>query len=160
MADRSAVETASVDEAFDRFIHDVERRLTYALCAAYGPEVGREATADALAYAWEHWETVRVLENPSGYLYRVGQSASRRYRKHRKLFPAVATARIPHVEPALPRALESLTKAQRQAVLLLYVLECTESEAADLIGVERSTLRTHRDRGLAKLRDLIGGDGP
>ncbi len=28
-------------------------RLSYALAAAYGVEVGRESTADALAYAWE-----------------------------------------------------------------------------------------------------------
>src|SRR5215207_7077722 len=40
--------------------------------------LGGEAAGDALSYAWEHWENVRGLKNPLGYLYRVGQSSTRR----------------------------------------------------------------------------------
>ncbi len=35
-------------------------RLSYALAAAYGVEVGRESTADALAYAWEPWNARKL----------------------------------------------------------------------------------------------------
>jgi DNA-directed RNA polymerase specialized sigma24 family protein len=38
---------------------------------------------------------------------------------------------------------------------LVYVLEWSEREAADLLGVDRSTIRRHRDRGLAKLRAAL-----
>lgn len=137
------------------FVKDVEPRLSYAFAAAYGVEVGREATADALAYAWEHWSEVRGMENAGGYLYRVGQSSARRYRRTGPLFPAVVAAELPEVEPGLPAALNSLSEAQRTAVILVHVLEWTEREAADLLGVDRSTVRRHRDRGLAKLREAL-----
>lgn len=137
------------------FVMDVEPRLSYALAAAYGVEVGRESTSDALVYAWEHWDSVRAMENPAGYLFRVGQSNARRYRRSGPLFPEVASSHMPEVEPGLPAALNSLTEAQRTAVVLLYVLEWSEREAADLLGVDRSTVRRHRDRGLAKLREAL-----
>ena len=142
-------------EEFTIFVKEVEPRLSVALAAAYGVEAGREATADALEYAWAHWSEVREMENPGGYLYRVGQSAARRYRRHGPLFPAVDQRDLPHVEPALPAALCELTEAQRAAVVLVHVLEWTEREAATLLGVDRSTIRRHRDRGLAKLRAAL-----
>ena len=64
----------SREQAFTRFVEETEPRLSYALAAAYEPEVGAEATADALAYAWEHWERIERMGNPAGHLYRVGQS--------------------------------------------------------------------------------------
>ncbi len=39
-------------------------RLSYALAAAYGVEVGRESTADALAYAWD--PAGRSEQDPTG----------------------------------------------------------------------------------------------
>ena len=149
------VTTAQVDAEFTAFVEGVEPRLSYALAAAYGVEVGAEATADALAYAWEHWSEVQVMANPAGYLYRVGQSAARRHRRTGPLFPVVDHGELPRVEPGLPGALSLLSEAQRTAVVLLFVLEWTEREAAELLGVDRSTVRRHRDRGLAKLRAAL-----
>ena len=146
---------AGVGNEFTVFVKEMEPRLSYALAAAYGIEVGRESTADALAYAWEHWDAVRDMANPGGYLYRVGQSSARRYRRSGPLFPMVAAGELPEIEPGLPQALSSLSPAQRTAVVLMYVLEWTEREAADLLGVDRSTVRRHRDRGLAKLRAAL-----
>jgi DNA-directed RNA polymerase specialized sigma24 family protein len=142
----------SDEQAFTRFVEETEPRLSYALAAAYGPEVGAEATADALASAWENWERVRRMVNPAGYLYRVGQSRSRRYRRPRVLFPRVSLADFPLVEPALPGALEDLTGNQRVAVTLVHALGWTEREAAELMGISRSTPRTHAQRGLHHLR--------
>src|SRR3954468_22944054 len=64
--------------AFGDFVTLVEQRLRRALVAAYGAEVGREATADALAWAWQHWDRVQGMANPAGYLWRVGQTSARR----------------------------------------------------------------------------------
>ena len=146
---------ADDEQAFTRFVKETEPRLSYALAAAYGPEVGADATADALAYAWEQWERIREMKNPAGYLYRVGQSKSRAYRRPKRLFPGVAPSDVHHVEPALPAALESLTRNQRVAVVLLHGLEWTEQEIADLLGVSRSTIRTHAERGLTRLRGAL-----
>lgn len=153
-----APQTEAERVAFTRFVETVEPRLSHAFYAAYGPEVGSEVTADSLAYAWEHWDKVADMRNPAGYLYRVGQSKARRYHRRRVLFPPVGPDRTPEIEPALPAALEDLTQAQREAVILVYALEWTEAEAAAVLGKTRSSIHTHLERGLAHLRKRLEVD--
>lgn len=150
-----AVSGIEVEQEFTRFVTHVERRLSRALIATYGPEVGRESARDALVYAWEHWERVSTMENPVGYLFRVGQSRSRSYRRRRVLFPQVNSAELPHVEPGLPQALEELSENQRMALVLIHVEGLSERETARAMGVSRVTVRRHAERGLAKLRDSL-----
>ena len=116
--------------------------------------------AEALAWGFEHWTEVEVMGNPIGYLYRVGTSRSRPAR--RVLFEAPAAADGgPDVEPALARALGTLTANQREAVVLLAGYGCTFDEVARLTGRSMSTVNTHYRRGLAKLRAALGdGDDP
>jgi len=38
-----------------------------------GQVSGREVAQEALEYGWEHWERLRSMENPVGYLYKVGR---------------------------------------------------------------------------------------
>jgi predicted RNA polymerase sigma factor len=76
-----AISTGTRSETFEAFFREAEPRLRRALIAAAGAEVGREAAAEALAYGWEHWDRVGAMENPAGYLYRVGRSKARRWRK-------------------------------------------------------------------------------
>jgi DNA-directed RNA polymerase specialized sigma24 family protein len=151
----SPIMPPDIDHEFTAFLKEMEPRLSFALAAAYGVEVGRESTADAMAHAWEHWSKLRGMDNPGGYLYRVGQSRARRYRRSGPLFPVAVIGGLPEVEPGLPAALNSLSAAQRTAVVLVYVLGWSEREAADLLGVDRSTIRRHRDRGLSKLRTAL-----
>ena len=141
---------------FTRFVKEAEPRLSYALAAAYGPEVGADVTADALAWAWEHWEKVQIMTNPSGYLYRVGQSKARRYHRPRVLFPQVSPAEVSGMAPELPEALEGLSKHQRVAVVLIHGLDYSEREVADLLGLSRWSVRTHAERGLGRLRSALG----
>src|SRR5882757_8247298 len=97
---------------FRVFVEAVEPRLRRAFFAAYGEERGAESLAEALAYAWEHWDKVQSLANPAGFLYRVGQSRTRpRLRPANPVFPPLASD--PWVEPGLPAALGSLTARQR-----------------------------------------------
>ncbi len=103
----------NAERAFTRFVEETEPRLSHSLAAAYGIEIGTEVTADALTWAWEHWEKVRAMDNPAGYLYRVGQSKARRYHRPRKLFPALPPREVPGVDPELPSALDALSPRQR-----------------------------------------------
>ena len=64
-------------ERFEGFVLVVEPKLRRALIARYGRERGREATAEALAWAWQHWSRLEGVENPVAFLYRVGQTRSR-----------------------------------------------------------------------------------
>lgn len=150
--------TADVRQDFTGFVKRAETQLLRALTAAYGFEVGREATQDALAYAWENWERLSAMENPIGYLFRVGQSRSRSYRRGRVIFPEMPTDELPHVEPGLPAALAELSQNQRMALVLVHVNEMSEREAAEAMGVSRATLRRHAQRALAKLRQALEVD--
>jgi RNA polymerase sigma-70 factor (ECF subfamily) len=143
-------------ENYSAFVRDGGARLRRAFIAAYGPDVGAEATSDALAYAWEHWDRISRMDNPAGYLYRVGQSKARRYRRKPTRLPEVETAATPWVEPGLPAALETLSERQRQAIVLCHGFGWTLVEAAEVLGVGASTIQRHIDRGMAKLREGLG----
>jgi RNA polymerase sigma-70 factor (ECF subfamily) len=144
---------------FEEFFAGAERQVRYALVALYGFEVGREAAADALAYAWEHWPRIAVMENPAGYVYRVGQRLGRRMARRREVsLVVVAVEEHPTVEPGLERALAQLSPGQRVAVVLVHGLGHTQREAARLMGVSASTVQTHLERALARLRAELGVD--
>jgi hypothetical protein len=48
---------------------EAEPRLRQSLTALFGVQEGLEATADALAFAWERWPNIVVMENRVGYVY-------------------------------------------------------------------------------------------
>lgn len=100
-------------DAFTASVEDTEPRLKLALCSAFGLEVGMEATAEALAFAWEHWDRVATKPNPAGYLFGVGNTARRSTRQRSPVLPPVAQTGMPLVEPDLPHALEDLSERQR-----------------------------------------------
>ena len=145
------------EQSFTEFVSDVESRLRQALTAAFGPEVGREAAAEALAYGWEHWDRIAGMDNSVGYLYRVGQRKGRRVRPRRGvIFPPVAAERLPWVEPGLPAAMRRLPARQRIVVLLLFGYEWSMSEVAELLGVTKATVQSYSDRALVSLRRTLG----
>jgi RNA polymerase sigma-70 factor (ECF subfamily) len=143
-------------DAFERFFADAEPRLRRALVARLGIERGREATAEALAWAYEHWSEVQHMTNAVGYLYRVGQSRTR----PRKAVTAdrLGATSVPgpqpaSVDPQLWAALWELSDNQRQAVVLVHAYGWTLREAAEVMGCSISTVNTHLRRGLKRLRN-------
>lgn len=142
-------------ESFSAFAVDAEPRLRHALVASLGQDDGLEATAEALAYGWEHWERLAAMENPTGYLYRVGRSSVRVRRGTPKFLP-VPPSLIPDVEPGLPVAFATLSDRQRVAVLMVHAYGWSRREAADVLELSVSTLDSHLQRGLKKLRFAMG----
>ena len=136
---------------FDALVAELRPRLARAFIAAYGVERGQEALAEAMAYAWEHTDRVGEMENPAGYLFRVGQSRTRP-RRTPAVYPAPADVGVPWVEPGLPAALAQLTEHQRVAVVLVHGYGWTQREVAELLGVAATTVQNHVERGLAHLR--------
>jgi RNA polymerase sigma factor (sigma-70 family) len=141
------------EDTFSTFFATAEPRLRRAFVAAYGGDRGREATAEALAYAWEHWSEVEHMRNPMGYLYRVGRSRTRG-RKQRVLYVRAETPDA-WVEPGLPAALAALTERQRVAVGLVHGYGWTLREVADVTGLHVTTVQNHLERGLAHLRSRL-----
>jgi RNA polymerase sigma factor (sigma-70 family) len=146
------------ETAFDDFVKDVEPRLRHALIARFGPDRGREATAEALAFAWERWHVVQGLSNPVAYLFTVGRSRTRRWSAFFPFTPRPDVRFEAKVEPGLTAALASLPAKQRTSVLLVVGLGWSYGEVAQLLGVSRATVQTHVDRALAHLRRSLGVD--
>ena len=155
---RPASPEVVVGPGFVAFVQDVEPKLRRALVAGFGVDTGREATAEALAYGWEHWERVKHLENPAGYLYRVGQNWARRRPLRRALFPDLPARNEPWFEPGLGPALEALSPRQRQAVILVHAMGLTQAETASMLGLKPTSVQNHLERGLARLRLALGVD--
>jgi DNA-directed RNA polymerase specialized sigma24 family protein len=111
-----------------------------------------------LSWAWEHWDRIDAASNKLGYLYRVGQNAARRNgsRAQPGRSDAADEQRLPDVEPALLPALTKLSAQQRTAVLLVHGFGWSQTDAAELLDVNVSTVREHLARGLIRLRTTLG----
>lgn len=138
---------------FEAFFDAVEPQLRRAHFAVFGLERGPEATAEAFAWAWETWPRSRDLESPVGYLFRVGQSRTRS-RRFRQVFTP-SSVDDPLVEPKLGAALVELSESQRAAVVLVHGFGWTLREVAELRGVKVTSVQTHLERGLHRLRAAL-----
>lgn len=149
-----SVKTVGSSMTFTEFFEQSEQRLRHALVASYGPAIGRESALDALSWGWEHWAQLQVMDNPIGYLYRVGQSAARRLSKSP---PPVALQSLPagdpEIAPELQPALARLSEQQRASVVLVHGYGMSQRHAADVLGISVSTLREHLSRGMQRLRN-------
>jgi RNA polymerase sigma-70 factor (ECF subfamily) len=144
-------------DSFTIFVKETEPKLKMALCASLGRETGMEATAHAFEYGWQHWGRISEMENPAGYLWRVGRNRGRRLRtRKRKLFQDVRTDRMPWIEPELPSAIAGLSERQRVSVILVYGLGWSFAEVAEMLGVSRSTVQKHAERAMRRLRHKLG----
>lgn len=146
---------------FGRFLAQVEPRLRRALVATYGPVDGREAAGDALSWAWEHWDWMAEVRQPVAYLYRVGQSAVRRFGPRSLPVDVLAAAakEFPEFSPELWPALARLSGQQRTIVVLVHGYGWPQAEVAALFGINPSTVREHLNRALARLRqELVVSD--
>jgi RNA polymerase sigma-70 factor (ECF subfamily) len=136
---------------FERFFEVERRRLFRALYLMTGSaHEAEELAQDAFLKIWERWDRVGGMDDPVGYLYRTAMNLARS--RARRL---VRAARAPFsaerlVEPygaadthdAVVRALARLAPRQRQAVVLVELLDRSTQEAADLMHVSNSTVRS------------------
>ncbi|MAT07249.1 MAG: hypothetical protein CL424_19630 [Acidimicrobiaceae bacterium] len=150
--------TEVVEDEFSSWFALAEPRLRAALVAEFGADLGRDATAEAVAYVWEHRDRVLGLANATGYAFRVGQRWARRQRSRRRAgFTADDTTHSsPGFEPALQRALAGLSTRQRQVVVLCVGYGVTHAEAAQMLGISRSSVQNHAERGLRHLQNEVG----
>ena len=162
----TGLEAREGEDGFAAFFVDAEPRLRRALVARLGAERGREATAEALAWAFEHWEEVEVMDNGVGYLYRVGVSRTRGRKpvEADRLLAAAPPSGLGQpgapehqpVDPELWAAVMGLSDNQRVAVVLVHGYGWPMKDVADLLEVSVPTVGTHLRRGLRHLRRHLG----
>lgn len=159
LQERFSFETCGKDrvddnEGFDEFVRSNERRLWQSLVPLVGPTAAEDAVADALMECWRSWARVRTMENPVGYAYTIARR--RAVRQNRApVLPAPDVAALPDVEPRLLVSIDRLSEMQRQVVYLVDGFGWGLTDAARILGISVSTVRNHRERGLARLRELL-----
>lgn len=143
---------------FASFFERAEPRLRSALSGAFGPERGRDAAADALAWGWQHRDRLDELDNPIGYLYRVGRSSALRDVRRREVPSSTEGAGTeeghedPDPELGLLTMVAALPEHQRVAVWMVHGLGYRHAEVGALLGCATPTVATHVRRGLSRLR--------
>ena len=122
-----------------------------AFIGSLGENRADDALGAAFEWAFENWERLSVMENPVGYLYRVGSTRSTPPKVPDTL-PSPTDVGIPDFEPRLVPALLKRPETQRTAVWLVHGCGWSYGDAADAMDVGESTIGTHLSRGLATLR--------
>jgi DNA-directed RNA polymerase specialized sigma24 family protein len=134
---------------------ELSPRLRAALTPLGDADSVDDAIAEAFAYLCAHADRVLGMDNPGGYLYRVARNHLGRRRK-RPTLPPVPVTVTPQVEPGLPAALAALSEKQRVVVFLIAGMAWKPAEVAEFLDVADTSVRTHYERGIAKLRKQLG----
>ncbi len=137
----------------------IERAVRRALVARNGVEFGCEAAAEAMAWAFEHRDRLATIDQPVGYLYRVGQSSLRRQRRWARpaplRFEATGDDPLPF-DRELFDALARLPHDQRVAVVMVHCYGYRYRDVAEVLDVSEAAVTNHVHRGLARLRAILG----
>ena len=156
--------TVSATEAFEDFFEAERRRLFRALCLMTGdPGEAEEIAQDAFLAVWERWDRVRAMERSTGYLYR---TAMNRFRSRRRQLTRAARSTLrpePPVDPydtadlrdAVLRALDRLGRRQRAAVVLTDYLGYPSPEAAELLGIKATSVRSLAAQARAAMKQEL-----
>ncbi|MFI5934985.1 RNA polymerase sigma factor [Actinoplanes sp. NPDC051494] len=149
-------------ESFEAFYRANVDRVYRALAVTLRHDaLAREAVDEAMARAYAKWGTVSTLENPAGWVFRVGLNwATSWWRKVRREQPP---AEVETPTPAgsadstvLARhALATLPLPQRAVVTCRILLDLSTAETAAVLGLTEGTVKSRLSRGLSALRSAL-----
>ena len=162
---QEAVVVSETAPRFEEFYEATFRRLFTALCLVTGNRHEAEEVAqEAYVRVFERWDRVGVLEDPTGYLFRVSMNVSRGWyrraslglRRALSLAPA-ATDDLAAVEThdTVVRLLRGLDRRQRAAVLLTAILDFSAEEACQILGLRASSVRSLTTRARAQMKHEV-----
>ncbi|MEV0950985.1 SigE family RNA polymerase sigma factor [Promicromonospora sp. NPDC050249] len=169
--DAVVVATGTAAERFTSFARDRSpelSRIAYLLCG----DVHRAADLVQLALERTYRAWGKVGDgDPFAYARRVIATAridSWRRTKHDVLVaptdlrPGSAPDGTQHVvdRDELVGALRQLPAAQRRVVVLRYLLDRTEKQTAEDLGISLGAVKSGASRGLDRLRELLGTENP
>lgn len=160
---------------FDAFYRGHYRQVVLSLRLATGSvEEAEDLAQEAFARTLVHWDRVRHGSSPLGYVYRAAfrlQQRSR-FRRRRQHAAAGEVARLRSAAPGpgsgdlwsegapVRDALARLPMACRRAAVLCFCAEMTAPEAAAVLGISASTVRTHLQHARAALTSALAAPQP
>ncbi len=151
---------------FEMFFEANRRRLFGAFCLITGSKYeAEEIVQDAFLKCWEGWDRIALMDDPVGFLFTIAMNLFRNRARRaavavRKTFASrLQTDDLAVVEDRdeMIRALRPLPPRQRAALILTAYLGFASDEAAQILGVEASTVRALSTKGRATVRQVSGG---
>jgi RNA polymerase sigma-70 factor (ECF subfamily) len=124
-------------------------------------QLASEAVDEAMARAYQRWNRVQALDNPGGWVYRVGLNWSRSIlRRARRPAPVWVThAGIvtdgSGLDPAIDRALAQLSIEQRAVVVCRLLIGLSEAQTATALGLRLGTVKSRLARATTRLQSLL-----
>ncbi|TMM37420.1 MAG: SigE family RNA polymerase sigma factor [Actinobacteria bacterium] len=160
----------SADEAVTRLFGAHYRQLVrLAVLLLADRAVAEELVQDAFVQLHQRWGRLRDPHKALGYLRTSVVNAARSAQRRRGVADRY-TASLPP-PPDMPSAeygalgalgrtevlaaLRKLPARQREALVLRYYLDLSESEIADVMGISRGAVKSHAARGIAALRTTL-----
>lgn len=146
---------------FSVFFAEESSRLFEALYFVTGNRAdAAELMQDSFLKLWERWDSIDRIDDPTRYLFRVALNGfrmrSRAARRAARRLVRFESARDPFDEIELRedvrRLLLGLAPRQRAALLLLDMYGYGSEEAARMMGIRRSTVRSLATKARAVLR--------
>jgi RNA polymerase sigma factor (sigma-70 family) len=169
-ADDTVVEFIAVESTdtvrailpFEDFYRDQRAPIGRALALTLrDATLASEAVDEAMARAYQRWSRVQALDNPGGWVYRVGLNWSRSILR-RALRPApvwvtntAIVAERGGLDPAIDRALAELSIEQRAVVVCRLLIGYSEAQTAAALGVRPGTVKSRLARATARLQSLL-----
>ena len=150
--------------AFHDFYSGSRDRVGRALAVTLGDaDLAAECVDEAMARAYQRWSSVSGMDNPSGWVYRVGlnlaRSRMRRLtRRRRAPISGGAAAEVPEpdvIEPAILRALRGLPVDHRSVVVCRLLLGWSEAETAHALNIRPGTAKSRLHRATATLAEQL-----
>jgi RNA polymerase sigma factor (sigma-70 family) len=164
---RAVGEPVAVEATFENFYFEHREPIARAVALAIGDiDQAADSTDEAMIRAYQRWSHVGTLQQPAGWVFRVAvnHSRSRIRRVARKARYSAVLDLDRHDDTPFEqrigdsevlRALHELPVAQRSVVVLRILLEFTERECADALGIRPGTAKSRLHRGLAHLRHSV-----
>jgi DNA-directed RNA polymerase specialized sigma24 family protein len=165
-APRSAPASAPpppVADGFESFYRAHVDRVYRALAVTLRrDDLAHEAVDEAMARAYAKWPVVGALDNPAGWVFRVGLNwATSRWRKLRRESPPPGEADHPALDSTPVGALLVLAELplpQRAVVTCRILLDLSTAETAEALGLSEGTVKSRLSRGLATLRTQLSSE--
>ena len=155
----------AVQVPFEEFFEAEYARLCGALVLLTGdPFEAEEVAQEAMTRVLERWDRVSAMEAPTGYLFRTAMNLNRNrvrriHVRARRLFfeaPSPDHSLVVGDQQDVRVALAKLSRAEREALVLVDWQQMDAAEAGVLLGVSASAVRVRLHRARAALRHHLG----
>jgi len=157
-------EHATDDRAlFDEFYADNRDQLYRGVAIVVGDATRAcEAVDEALARAWERWDSIGAYDCPEAWVYRVAINvavSSHRKRRREVIAPdpvvGVVSDALPEVE--LSAAIDRLPLKQRAVIVARFLLDWSVEQTSEALDLAPGTVKSRTSRALARLSREIKG---